>query len=62
MRIGSPQYRIYREEVYQSLNMQLNNMKHELRDHYKEKRKESEKLVKEARSVTPPPDGLANTA
>ena len=28
MRIGSPQYRVYREEVSQSLSMQLNSMKH----------------------------------
>jgi hypothetical protein len=40
MRIGSPQYRIYREECYQAMTMQLNNMKHDLRDYHEMKRKE----------------------
>jgi hypothetical protein len=40
MRLGSPQYRIYREECYQAMTMQLNNMKHDLRDYHEMKRKE----------------------
>jgi len=49
MRLGSAQYRIYREEVYQGLNIRLNRLKHELREYHEQKRKESEKLVNEAR-------------
>ena len=52
MRIGSPQCRVYREEVCQSLNMQLNSMKHQLRDYYEEKRQQVEKLRKEMLSAT----------
>ena len=37
MRLGSAQYRFYREEAYQTLNAQLNSMRHQLRDYYEEK-------------------------
>ena len=62
MRIGLPHYRVYREEVCQSLNMQLNSMKHQLRDYYEEKRQQVEKLRKEMLSATPVPERRANTA
>ena len=66
VRPGSAQYRVYREEVYQSLNIRINRMKHELRDYHEHKRKESEKLVeafkKEAMSATPVPKALSNSA
>jgi hypothetical protein len=52
MRIGSPQYRVYREEAYQSLNTQLNHMKHELRDYYEEKRQQAEKIRQEMLATT----------
>jgi hypothetical protein len=53
MRIGSPQYRVYREEVCQSLNMQRNSLKRQLRDYYEEKRWQVEKPRKEMLSATP---------
>jgi len=62
MRLGSAQYQVYREEVYQGLNMRINRMKHELRDYHEQKRKENEKLAKEARGVTLPPQPLATSA
>jgi hypothetical protein len=66
VRLGSPQYRIYREEVYQALNMELNSLKRELRDYHEMKRKESEKRIaevkKEALSAAPPPKPLATSA
>jgi hypothetical protein len=62
MRIGSPQYHVYREEAYQNLNALVNSMRHQLRDYYEMKRKESEKLIEEAMSVPPPQERLANSA
>ena len=66
MRMGSAQYKIYREEVYQGLNLQINRMKHQLRDYYEQKQKESKKLAeefkKEAMSATPPPKPVATSA
>jgi len=66
MRLGSAQHQLYREEVYQGLNLRINKMKHELRDYYEQKRKESEKLAqgfkKEAMSATPPPKPVATSA
>jgi hypothetical protein len=37
-------------------------MKHDLRDYYEQKRKENEKLAKEAMGVTLPPEPISNTA
>jgi hypothetical protein len=62
MRLGSAQHRLYREEVYQGLNIRINKMKHDLRDYYEQKRKENEKLAKEAMGVAPPPKPLATSA
>lgn len=66
VRLGSAQYRVYCQEAYQILNMQVNQMKHELRDYYEEKRKQSaieiEKLKKEMLSATPVPERHGNTA
>jgi hypothetical protein len=61
LRPSSAQYKVYREEAYQSLNMQLNSMRHQLRDYYEEKRKQAEKIRQEAMSATPP-ERLANSA
>ena len=38
MRVGSPAYRVFREEAYQSMQMQLTRMRHELRDYNQQKR------------------------
>jgi hypothetical protein len=62
MRLGSPQYRVYREEAYQSLNTQLNYMRRELRDYHEMKRQEVEKLKKEMLSATPMPERREKTA
>jgi hypothetical protein len=66
MRFGSAQHRLYREEVYQGLNMQINRMKHELREYHEQKRKENEKkieaLKKEMMSAAPPPKPVATSA
>jgi hypothetical protein len=62
VRPGSAQYRLYRDETYQTLNIRINRMKHDLRDYHEQKRKENEKLAKEAMGVTLPPQRVANTA
>jgi hypothetical protein len=62
MRLGSPQYRVYREEAYQALNVQLNYLQRELRDYHEMKRQEVEKLKKEMLSVAPSSERLANSA
>ena len=62
VRPGSAQYRVYREEAYQAMNMQLNSMKHQLRDYYEEKRQQSEKQRKEMLSATAPPGQLVESA
>ena len=59
--LGSVQYRVYREEAYQALNMQLNSMKHQLRDYYEQKRQQFEKERKEMLSATPPPKRRASS-
>ena len=59
MRVGSPAYRVFREEAYQSMQMQLTRMRHELRDYNQQKR---EKLKKEIMSATPAPERRADTA
>lgn len=61
MRLGSAQYRVYREKAYQTLNAQLNSMRHQLRDYYEEKKQQPEQLTKEMLSAIPP-KGRANTA
>jgi hypothetical protein len=64
IRFGSVQHRLYREENYQGLNMQINRMKLELRDYNAQQRKENEKkieaLKKEMLSATAQP--LATSA
>ena len=66
IRFGSVQHRLYREENYQGLNMQINRMKHELREYHEQKRKENEKkieaLKKEMLSAAPPPQPVATSA
>jgi hypothetical protein len=63
MRIGSPQFRVYREEAYQALNMRLNHMKHDLKDYYAERRKRGEEqLKKEMASAIPAPESNEKTA
>jgi hypothetical protein len=60
------QFRVYREEAYQVLNMQINRMRGELREHYEMKRKQAEKEIaefkKEARAATDSPEPIATSA
>jgi hypothetical protein len=41
IRFGSVQHRLYREENYQGLNMQINRMKQELREYHEQKRRKT---------------------
>ena len=66
VRMGSAQYKVYRDEAYRIMNMQLNHMRHELRDYYEEKNKkvnaEIEQMKKEMASAQQPPEPAAKTA
>ena len=59
VRVGSPAYRVYREEAYQMMNLQLLDLRRELRDYHQQKR---EKLRKETMAVSPTPERLADSA
>jgi hypothetical protein len=59
VRVGSPAYRVYREEAYQVMRLQLQDLQHELRDYHAQKR---EKLKKEIMSAFPAPERRASTA
>ena len=59
MRVGSAAYRVYREEAYQMLRMELKNLRHDLHDYHEQKR---EKLKKEHMSQFPSPQRQAETA
>ncbi len=59
MRPGSPAYRVYREEAYQMMNLQLLDLRHELRDYHQQKR---EKLKKETMAAFPTPERRADSA
>jgi len=69
VRPGSPAYRVYREEAYQGMQMQLNSMRAQLREYNEMKRQQVEKQIKEAEeykkgvaSAAPAPDRRANSA
>ncbi|MFZ1137079.1 MAG: hypothetical protein WAN69_19170 [Candidatus Korobacteraceae bacterium] len=62
MRLGSAQYRVYRDEAYQALNVRLNSMKHQLRDYNEQKRQQFEKMRKEMMSAAPSAEPLADSA
>ena len=62
VRVGSPAYRVYREEAYQVMRLQLQGMRYQLRDYYEQTRQEGEKLKKEMMSATPAPERRADTA
>ncbi len=59
MRPGSPAYRVYREEAYQMMNLQLLDLRHELRDYHQQKR---EKMKKEVMASFPVPERRADRA
>jgi hypothetical protein len=62
VRVGSPAFRVYREEVYQAMRLQLGDMHHRLRDYYEQKRQEGEKLKKEMMSAIRAPERRADSA
>jgi hypothetical protein len=62
VRVGSPAYRVFREEAYQAMQLQLTHMRHQLRDYNEQKRQEFEKEKKEMMSAIPAPDRLADSA
>ncbi len=62
VRPGSPAYRLFREEAYQALRMQLRQTQYQLRDYNEQKRQQIEKLKKEMMSATATPDRRANSA
>ena len=69
LRPGSPAYRVYREEAYQGMQMQLNSMRAQLREYNEMKRQQVEKQIKEAEeykkgvaSAAPAPDRRTGAA
>ncbi len=66
VRPGSPAYRLFRDETYQMMRLQINDLRHQLRDYTEQKRqqlmKEIETMKKEAVSATPAPEQRTNTA
>jgi hypothetical protein len=62
VRVGSPAYRLFREEAYQTMRLQLLDMRHQLREFNEQKRQQFEKMKKEMMPATPTPQRLANSA
>ena len=69
LRPGSAAYRVYREEAYQGMQMQLNSMRAQLREYNEMKRQQVEKQIKEAEeykkgvaSAAPAPDRRTGAA
>src|SRR5271169_3358589 len=62
VRVGSAAYRLFREEAYQMLRLQLRETQHQLRDHNEQKRQQFEKMKKDMMSATPAPERLADSA
>jgi hypothetical protein len=61
-RPGSAADRLFREEAYQILRLQLKRTQHQLRDYNEEKRQQIEKMKKEMMSATPATEPLADSA
>ncbi len=63
MRPGSPAWRLFREEGYQIMRSQINQMRHQLREFNEQKRQQLEVATKkEVVSATPSPERLADRA
>jgi hypothetical protein len=62
VRPGSPADRLFREEAYQMLRLQLRETQHQLRDYNEQKRQQFEKMKKEVVSATPSSQRLADSA
>jgi len=62
-RVGSPAYRLFRDEGYQILRESVKRLQHELRDYHEQKRQQYEAEMKKDRmSATPAPQPLAESA
>jgi hypothetical protein len=59
IRPGSPADRLFREEAYQMLRLQLRETQHQLRDYNEQKRQQFEKMKTEMMSATPAPERRA---
>ncbi|HZD30867.1 MAG TPA: hypothetical protein VE779_04320 [Candidatus Angelobacter sp.] len=46
LRPGSPAYRIYREEAYQIMQLELKRLRHDLHDYHEQKRRKLEETMK----------------
>jgi hypothetical protein len=62
LRVGSPAYRLFREEAYQTMRLQINDMQHQLREFNQQKRQQYEKMKKQVVSDTPSTKPLADSA
>ena len=62
VRVGSVAYRLFREEAYQTLHLQLRETQHQLREYNQQKRHQFEKMKKEVVSATPSSQRLADSA
>jgi hypothetical protein len=62
VRVGSPAYRLFREEGYQMLRLQLKATQFQLREYNEQKRQQFEKMKKEVASATPSSQRLADSA
>ncbi len=62
VRPGSVAYRVYREEAYQILRLQVNELQYQLRDFNEQKRQQYGKPKKEMMSATPAPQRRADSA
>jgi hypothetical protein len=62
VRPGSPADRLFREEAYQMLRLQLRETQHQLRDYNEQKRQQFENMKKEVMSATPAPERRADSA
>ncbi len=62
VRPGSPAFRVYREEAYQVMRLQLLDLRAELRNYRAKERQQFEAMKKEVMSATPAPEPRADTA
>jgi hypothetical protein len=62
VRPGSAADRLFREEAYQMLRLQLRETQHQLRDYNEQKRQQFENMKKEVMSATPAPERRADSA
>ena len=62
VRVGSPAYRVFREEAYQVMRLQINSLRQQLREYNQQKRQQFEQMKKAVSSVTPLPEHETRSA